>query len=304
MTSWFTARGGGWCLLIENKVGSKESADQLSMYVAAVKLGMPGYQVIPVLLTLEGDDPSETGQKAGYVPLSHEDVLEIAAKLVEQHRSRIPEDAAVFLDHYLGVLRRVTMQDEELVRLCKRIYRKHREAIDLIIEYGVSSQVLDACESKLQELVKTDFVQRARSYLWFVPSEMGDVLSEVKLSGGWGFLTKQYPVVWSCAFSRKKGSLRLMMEVGPMADSKRRIAMLQAIKRAGFTFRETAFSEHTKYTRIVSESRKLRLTEDGTVDDSFDYVQETLEALWAKAWSEGKKIVEVLRNFDWQSVDV
>ena len=42
------------------------------------------------------------------------------------------------------------MQDEELVRLCKRIYRKHREAIDLIMEYGVSSQVLDACAKRLQ----------------------------------------------------------------------------------------------------------------------------------------------------------
>ena len=297
------SEGGAWCLLIENKVGSKESADQLLKYIAVVKREMPKCQVIPALLTLEGEEPSEAGQKAGYVPLSHQHVLEIAARLVEQHRSRIPDDAAVFLDHYLGTLRRLTMQDEELVKLCKRIYRKHREAIDLITEYGVSSQVLDACEAKLQELVKTDFVQHARSYLWFVPSEMAAALSEVKLLGGWSFLTKQYPIVWFCCFNKKTGRLHLIMEVGPMADSANRIALLKALARAGFSIKEKAFDEDTKFTRVVSESRKLRLTEDGAVDDSSEYIQGTVEALWNKAWSEGKKIVEALKTFDWQAVD-
>jgi hypothetical protein len=37
------------------------------------------------------------------------------------------------------------MSDPELVDLCKAIYRKHREAIDLIVEYGASSRVLDVC---------------------------------------------------------------------------------------------------------------------------------------------------------------
>ena len=88
-----------------------------------------------------------------------------------------------------------------------------------------------------------------------------------------------------------------------MADSANRIALLKALARAGFSFKKTAFDEDTKFTRIVSESRKLRLTEDGTVDDSSEYIQATFEALWNKAWSEGKRIVEALKTFDWQTVD-
>ena len=76
--------------------------------------------------------------------LSHEQVLELLEQMIGQHRSRVPEDAGLFLEHYVDTLRRLTMQDSELVDLCKTIYRKHRSAINLIVEYGAASQVLDA----------------------------------------------------------------------------------------------------------------------------------------------------------------
>jgi len=112
---------GGWCLLVENKVESQESKGQLIRYKQVVEEEFPNCEILPVFLTLEGEDPSDEGTEAGYIPLSYSQVLELADRMVEQHGSRIPADVRVFLDHYLSTLRRLTMQDQELLDLCKTI---------------------------------------------------------------------------------------------------------------------------------------------------------------------------------------
>ena len=69
------SRSGDWCLLIENKIGSKEKKGALLKYRDAVTRDMPTAQIIPVLLTVEGEQPSEQGSAAGYVAMSHIQVL-------------------------------------------------------------------------------------------------------------------------------------------------------------------------------------------------------------------------------------
>ena len=50
---------GKWCLLIENKIYSKESEGQLLRYLATVREQFSHFEVAPVYLTLEGEDPSD-----------------------------------------------------------------------------------------------------------------------------------------------------------------------------------------------------------------------------------------------------
>src|SRR5262249_25032639 len=151
------SRGGKWCMAIENKIGSRESKGQLKRCLAAIEADMPGAAVIPVFLTLEGNDPSDEGKRAGYVSLSYDQVLEVAERVIEQHKSRIPGDATMFLHHYLQTVGRLTMHDDELIKLCKAIYHRHREAIDLIVEYGSASLVLDACEMSVKQAAQPEF---------------------------------------------------------------------------------------------------------------------------------------------------
>jgi len=290
-----------WCLLIENKIGSKEKTGALAKYKQAAQQEMPGFQIIPVLLTLEGEDPSEEGQGAGYISLSHSQVLDLTEQLVQQNRTRIPSDANTFLAHYLETLRRLTMQDAELIDLCRTIYRKHREAIDLIVEYGASSQVLDSCEARVRELVDCEFVDRRASSVWFVPKEMGDHQPPVALSG-WGFLSR--PVAVACWFyyGKRTGKLQVVLEVGPISDTPTRIRLLKAIKQADLPFWEKqAFKEAARFTRIISKFQRLRTDEDGAPDDDPDYIKQVTESLWKKLWDEGRgsRITDVLRNFDW-----
>ncbi|HUU83032.1 MAG TPA: PD-(D/E)XK nuclease family protein [Phycisphaerae bacterium] len=296
-----------WCLLIENKIGSKESKGQLVKCKNVVQKELAPKHLIPVFLTLEGDEPSEEAREAGYISLSHVAVLDLCERMYEQHRSRIPRDAATFLEHYLTILRRLTMQDAGLVDLCKTIYRKHREAIDLIVEYGSSSEVMDACEECLRSLVECEFMFRKGSRaVWFLPSEMGTLLPEVPLTE-WRFLSRKgavisrkVPVMCWCQHLEKHGRLYAVIEVGPIADGDLRRRLLTSIKDAGFSIKKHSFAPGAKFTRIASATRRLRVNEDDEPDHDPEYIKQETKSLWEKLWTEGSKITKVLKNFDWE----
>ena len=288
-----------WCLLIENKIRGKEGRDQLTRYVYRVRREMPDFQIIPVYLTLEGDDPSDAGSEIGFLPMSHAQVLELADQIIRQHSSRIPDDARTFLDHYLETLRRLTMQDEELITLCKTIYRKHREAIDLIVEYGAASNVQDACIQEIESQIECEFVKPAAGAVWFLPKSMGSLIPSQALTA-WKFLPREVPVMVWVGYLKKRGVLRLILEVGPLADSTKRKSLLHAIEAAGIPVRATGFRDDAKFTRIASHSQKLKLDEDGEPDTSDEEVQRVFRALWKKYDEPLEKVVSALSNFDWK----
>jgi len=292
------SRRDGWCLLIENKIGSKEKKGALARYRESALAEMPEARIIPVLLSVEGDEPSEQGKEVGYIALSHSQILELAERIVGQNQSRIPAAASVFLDHYMDVLRRITMQDDELVSLCKTIYHKHREAIDLIVEYGGSSGLLDACEEVLPELIDCEFIHHRGGGIWFLPAVMSK-MPDVTMSE-WRFLPRPVPIVCWVNHAKQVQKLCLSMEVGPIVDHALRVRLLERLKKAGFSFREIAFKDGAKYTRIASTIRKLPTTGDGALDDSAESISQLVRSMWKPFWEQCEKIEGALNGFEWQ----
>lgn len=284
-----------WCLLIENKIHSKESAGQLAKYRSTVEQEFAGDQVIPILLTLDGDDPSEEGEAAGFVPISHLKVLDVASSVIDQHRSRIPSDALIFLEHYLSSLKRLTMQDQDIIDLCKRIYRRHREAIDLIIEHGTSSEVYDNCAETIARLVDSSFAPVvSRKRIWFVPKEVAIVVPPVDMAG-WKWLPHATPVCFWLRYSRSNMRAQITLEVGPVADKAIRHRILKEAEAHGIPVKEKQF-ETAKYARLITESMALKENaETGEAEQSADYIQEVCKTLWQKTWSKAKPIVPALQ---------
>ena len=269
---------------------------QLKRYLKIVKEEYPEDEIISVYLTLEGDDASEEGTTSGYISFSHMQVLEIISKIYGQYESRIPEDAKVFIRHYIDILRRITMQDDELVELCKAIYRKHKAAIDLITSYGAASQVVDYCYETTLKFKDIAHTQKTVNRVWFVTKDMSNVKEEEL--NGWGFLEKKHPVYWWFHFNKKRGKLQLSLEVGPIPDYEKRKKLLEALKSIGFSFWEGGFKEGAKFTRIYSTNKKLPLNEDGDFDDSLDKVSSITNTLWEKSIEERDKINTLLKSYN------
>ncbi len=277
-------------LLIENKIRGRESKGQLLRYKGIVQESFPDTKImIPVLLTLEGDEPSEEAQGLDYIPWSHVALYKVATEVVEQQQNRIPQDAQTFLRHYLDTLRRETMQDIELENLCKSIYRKHKAAIDLIVEYGAPTAFGDASEEFIEEHTDLKLLKSKSIALWFIPKEWaGAMPRDIER---W---ESPYPVSFWFQLRQEKQRLKLILEIGPIANPERRRKLLDAFAQSGFRTTTQSYLENAKYTRVYSRARAVNETGDS------NEVKQAMEELWRQSADKMKEAAKIVRAFTWK----
>lgn len=113
---------------IENKIDASESTNQLKKYQNYVEKNYPDYKNIFIFLTPNGIEPSNAQWKI----VSYLDVLRILER--RQFLKRSESKVDIIINDYIDMLRRDILMDEELQKICQRIYSEHKEALDLIFE--------------------------------------------------------------------------------------------------------------------------------------------------------------------------
>jgi hypothetical protein len=199
----------GLSVIVENKIESEEHDDQLTRYRLLISRRYPGINLICLFLTVDGSQPTDDH----YIALSHASVCSLIEEFLATRRSDVAGDVVVMLRHYSQLLRRYFMEESELGTLAKRIYEKHRRAIDFIVAQRPDQQA--AIAEILQDLVKTS------------PTLMLDYSTK----GATGFVPKewdQFPLLltsiddWSSSrrlllfwFDNSTGRLTLKLTIGP-----------------------------------------------------------------------------------------
>jgi hypothetical protein len=115
---------------IENKVDSGEHSGQLERYRDVVARRYPDHQPLLVYLTRQGEEPSDEA----WSPYSYADLHRTLARVRRLNEGGVGEDVAAFLDHYLRMIGSRFMDDPKIDELCERIYKNHRQALELIFE--------------------------------------------------------------------------------------------------------------------------------------------------------------------------
>ncbi len=122
-------------IAIENKIESGEHRDQLARYRKVVSEEFPGARRMLVFLTRDGLEASD----ADWIPYSYGDVHRVLQRCCQVYETSIGEDVLAFLRHYLRLIGSRFMENPEILELCQRIYRNHRQALDLIFQNCKSS---------------------------------------------------------------------------------------------------------------------------------------------------------------------
>ena len=161
-------------VVIENKIGSREGPGQLIRYEKVMREHHPDVRPLYVYLTVNADEPSEDA----WVPYSYEAIHRVLKRVRETYRNAIGDDVLVFLDHYLDLIGTRFMDNEEIEQLCQRIYKNHRQALDLIWERVGSpeSGVLAEVANVLEESPRWEVVARPSQCIDFVPKAWLDWL--------------------------------------------------------------------------------------------------------------------------------
>ena len=116
-------------IAIENKIKSKEHTDQLARYknLLKTKYKKEDYQFFFIYLTVNQEESSDEE----WIDESYQTILELVDGVLNQ----LNDKPKSFLEDYIEILRREIMDDEKLAELCKEIYQKHKNAVDLIYQY-------------------------------------------------------------------------------------------------------------------------------------------------------------------------
>ena len=123
-------------IILENKGTSQDHSKQLQRYRKLIQQQYPDWRILGLFLTPEGDAPTDET----YLSVSYETVCQLIEQLLASRASTLGPDVAVLMSHYVQMLRRHIVSDSEIADLCRRIYRKHQRALDLIYEHRPDMQ--------------------------------------------------------------------------------------------------------------------------------------------------------------------
>ncbi|MBA3314151.1 MAG: PD-(D/E)XK nuclease family protein [Planctomycetaceae bacterium] len=167
---------------IENKIRSGEHSNQLARYREIVEAEFGDVPSMYVFLTVEGDEPSEED----WVPYSYGDLYRVLTRLRKANETSIGDDVRAFLDHYLRLIRGRLMDDPKIADLCQRIYKNHRQALQLIYEHAGSPAA--GLLGEIEGLVAGHaggwhIVNKTSKQVSFVPKQWLDLLPAIGARG-------------------------------------------------------------------------------------------------------------------------
>ena len=272
-------------LFLENKIRSCETNGQLKKYKQTIEQEFPDFTIIPVFLTLTGNESRDLNV-IDFITYSHAQLYAVLNHLYHQRMTQLAEPVQIFLEHYLNTLRRLTMQDHELIDLCKTIYRKHRDAVDLIVKYGMVSAFQKAMEDILKQDGNYEILYSNPTSVWFLPNIWTKIIPENGLS--WPFLERSVSVC--CWFENYRGTIYSHFEICKMQDMNLRKALIEELSRHGYKLGKKAFDENSTYSRFYGSSIKLNDVTD------YDEVYLVVEGLLKKAKEEFSKAETVFNK--------
>ncbi|MDB5354078.1 MAG: hypothetical protein JWN24_531 [Phycisphaerales bacterium] len=177
-----TCQEPAFVVAIENKVESDEHSDQLRRYENEIARSFPGVPALRVFLT---KDRSEASSEK-WVSYGYADVHRVLDRCRRINEGSVGNEVLIFLDHYLRLIGSRFMDDAKIDELCQRIYRNHRQALNLIFErVGTPTARLVA---DLEDLVKSqadrwEICHRTDKEVSFVPRPWLEIFPAIGTKG-------------------------------------------------------------------------------------------------------------------------
>jgi len=212
---------------IENKIDSGEHSNQLPRAWDELETYPPAWQKLGFLLSPDVRVPSDDR----FISVNYELVCRLVEDLVARRTSTLGGDVRTMMTHYAQALRRHIVADSETADLCRRIYQKHKQALDLIYEHRPDRQaaIRDLLEPLITATPDLKIDYSIKTYIRFYPTDW----DTAHLRGGAGWTPSGRILLFE--FTNSPTGLRLGLTIGPGPDAvkARRQAILNAALRHG-----------------------------------------------------------------------
>lgn len=273
-----------WCVLIENKIGAKEHGDQLQRYrcVAEDKLGL--IKNLFLFLTPDGDEPSDEH----WISISHEMIADLCKAWSVD--SSVPSRTREALVDYYEFLEAYVIDNSQTAELCRKIYQRHKDALDLIFHHipNAKDLALTSAQSALDRLeaegkVILDAKYSGLSRFWLPDMPNIPVVSDKN------WTASRRGILFEWATSNKE--LRLDIVIGPMEQSVRELLIksLQESKPEFYRYVNKYQFTHISRT-LIFELDAIEFKESDT------YLKEIEDEIYLKVTAFLNEVVPNLQN--------
>lgn len=257
-------------VIIENKINSGEHDDQLMRYNQQVKQHYPGYKMICLFLTPEGDQASDQR----YIGISYAMICQLVEDIAASRETTLGRDVLALMNHYTEILRRYIVGESEIEKLCQQIYRKHQRALDLIYEYRPDQQA--ALKDFLCDLISSDprmeLDHTSKSYIYFIPKKWDFAL----LRKGQGWTRSGRILLFQVA--NLQNMLKLALILGPGPDATRR-RLFEFISQNEPPFKRSSKTMGKLWSTIYTRNF---LTKSSYQEKTTEEVQEEIKRRWSE----------------------
>lgn len=272
--------------LIENKIYSKESKNQMKRYLEYTKSKYPGYEIISILLTRTGDEP-EIKDEVGI--FTHDDIYKLLEEVISLKENTLQSEVISFIKFYLKTLQKTLRMDEDIKNYCLKIYDNHKDAIDLI---NIAIQENKVSLKPVMEILKKqrsdfEFFSVNNNLICFLPKELLDKLPKVNL--GW---VSPYPLVFWIS-KRNENRLKFVIEIGLFSNGEKRSKFMNHLEINGYKISSKSKDFTSKYTRILSVIKEVKDFTD------HDAIAKTFLKLYDENMCEVEKINTIINDYDW-----
>jgi hypothetical protein len=205
-------------ILVENKIGAAAGDGQLARYRQLLEMRYPTHRRLLVFLTPDGRLPEDPE----YVPYSYVQLAEVLGNLANEEGVAFGQDAQLIVRHYVEMLRRHVVPDEQLKSLATRLYERHKEAFDFVFEnMPRPASLLDIVRGRVENCDGLTIDSATSSSLRFVPERWDAELQNLKgdptqwTRSGRGILFE------AKIYADKPGRVNISLILGPAAAGER-----------------------------------------------------------------------------------
>lgn len=308
-----------WAFVIENKFDSRQHEGQLARYISKVKSvfekDLGTLAVRGIFLALHDEEPHDSS----FAPIRYDAIVDILPKLVATNANSLQAEVNVFLHHYIDLLKDVTGMSEdrnEMERLARDLYRNHRRVLDFVVEHGARSDFVLAAESLFGDVAKeadgtvivagqsinrSDISKNHVSFFpdsWFAALGGGSYLWPGCEKWWMGFPLIAWLECYESSDS-SAGSVKLVMEVGPLASHEFRQELIHQLQHEAGThglnrikFQKSATDEGKKYSKFLARN-SVSLRDVQNVDE----IKEAMLKLMERFKPEFEMVAQVLSRF-------
>lgn len=283
--------------VIENKVFAAESENQLIDYKKSVDTfhGFDDMKKHFIFLTPDEEAPSEDS----WTRVGYSFVVQEIERLARSESYSLGHGLEQVLKDYAALLRRYVVVDDSLIIECKRIYERHKDALDLIFKHGniQSTAFSSAIRSFFNE--HSDLVDYGMhpKRVAFLPKWLDEIIPKYD---GINWHNQSRPIVmW---FSDVDTKYQLLFEVGPLNDGgvhepEVRANLVKALRNL-FGYKKTSeVATDGKYSRFWTKTTAIALEGEKSgrsPDQALDFLWTSLQNELSKHQSKLKEIVRLL----------